>query len=1098
MGVQGLLSHLRENGCGDNVDIAEECSRSLKERSTRNTSDGSKNILVVDGNGLARHLCDPKSLDWSRGGQWHGIRLNVLNFVTAFAAVNIELHIVWDGTSSASKRSARRTRYCQRVRDATKAVVSFTENEARFHDERLVLPPSFLSWMKVFFRDVGVTQFTARDEGDKAAVLHCFRVNAIGILADDSDFIIFKIPRLFLMETMRYRNLHHNASTASATLQHSQERVSELIRPTATVLRISDVQKVLDIPPQLYPLFSCLVGNDYIASIKLTAFHTALIEYGAKRVEEIEDGRRQQHLIAQVLQLVRGTADDSDTPSIVVQEMLDQRRSSIDKIAQAQSHLTLLQELHQKSHWPDPVYDYHEGRAPDLSNVYVCAVLTGDCGDREWHTGEFFSSKKLAKHSAAKAALESNQLVKVVECKSTMVDEIEPTSTTFSPEIEQVLRYVFTISGSSSGGVMALRSAIRNALKEFDVTDARTDIRVAMHPRLASATTVENVPDVLAQHIERCAMSASTWKVLAYGKLDHGTVLHFPFPVMTSLHQCNYYMDSLRLRRVCYGLLLAAQGIAGDDNAASTSGAQGMQFIEIFSPPRNWESTGLYIVETLDKAHVAHVAPLYLCWHASNRGCLTAEELVAERAGMIANDTPADQDSTDQTIALHAFLVGAGIESQADSLWMHAFRSIESDRTTAAQHTVFCLVARTLLRSTSGLSTAELTCLLAHYVLLQHAGVGALTATWGEELLPPVSANGVWLAGRYQYTLNKMLWLHELCGLPLQRTFTIERLFDGRLLHALHHVLCLSAIAPNSALADIVLCPSDRTMVAALRDLVCNGTAYTTPLTPLAQSVRDPPTNTPFVHRQAAEFLVQIQQKCPDVQDAATEAPGAELCQNEITGVPLPTFMSVGDDPFTFSPRERDVVNDTLVQPTRRSHDHDARFDFTHVVKQWKQTKMRSHPMTGEKHAQTKALGAVQTLHVHLSRDKVDLKQVEYTFDAGRNADGSNFYVCTINIKPRRLSLQGPACSSKKSAKDATCQQVLSMLTANAEEQPMSAPTGAKAGAFADTAALAGTEAPGSPGDNGGMERCAIVFCVAAVAAMAVSVYIVRQRLRRV
>lgn len=300
MGVQGLLTYLREHDCGKDVDIAEECLRSVQESNHHNSAP--KNILVVDGNGLARHLCNPKSLDWSRGGQWHGIRTNTLNFLASFAAVNIELHLVWDGTSSPSKLQVRRTRYAQRVRDATKAVASFVENGARFSDERLVLPPSFLNWLKTIFRDAGVIQITARSEGDKAAVLHCNRVGAIGILADDSDFVVFEIPRLFLMESLRYRickPTQEDANNSSiSTMQKSQS--VELIRPTATVLRKNDVRTVLNIPSQLYPLFSCLVGNDYIASIKLNSIHAALMEYGTLMGDEIIEGGRQQHLIDQV------------------------------------------------------------------------------------------------------------------------------------------------------------------------------------------------------------------------------------------------------------------------------------------------------------------------------------------------------------------------------------------------------------------------------------------------------------------------------------------------------------------------------------------------------------------------------------------------------------------------------------------------------------------------------------------------------------------------------------------------------------------------------------------------------------------------------
>lgn len=780
------------------------------------------------------------------------------------------------------------------------------------------------------------------------------------------------------------------------------------------------------------------------------------------------------------------------------------------------------------------MFAFGEGRAADLSNRYVCAVLTGDHNARMWHTGEFCSSKKLAKHSAARIAVESDHLRASMSDNSVTENGAITNSTTFSPDIERVLQYVFTIANSSRGDIASLRCAIHNALREFDVTGNNADdvSDVVLHPRLACATTMHTVPDVLVRGIEHCRLSASTWKVLAYGKIDHGTILHVPFPVTSATHVCNYYMDSLRLRRVCYGLLLAPTTSTPSraDARAADPTSQEDHYVHVCAPPADWEGTGLYIVEHLDKMHVANIAPLYLRWQVGNGGYLQAHDLLAESddvchgtdGEIIDGITPAGQ------MAFHAFLVAAGIESQADRLWLYTHRcDFSTDTNAAQQHVVFCLVARTLLRSASGLSDTELMCLLAHYVLIQHHDMGAVTSTWDEASLPPVSANGVWLATRYQYTMNKMLWLHELCGLPLKYEFSVERLFDGRILHAVHHVLCSSFTGgvpaqtppPFACLSDV-----DHATVMALRVLVCSGDMYKATLSPLSQSVRTTQLFDPTVYHQAADFLFQLRKQCP----AQAEMFGEDFCRELLQhAMPFPTFLCVGEDRFTFAPTERAVASDATSQRAAKNHDQDPTFDFTTIVAKWtqaqksQQSQAHGKKLTTSTKFSTKVTGTVEKLHIHLTREHIDLKLVEYKFEDGRNADGSNFYVCSINIKPKKISHRGPPCSSKKGAKDKTCQQVFALLTAArtpsgtdmtddvsqkapACTNPSTAAETRAAGALASVddehPGFVDREHPGSasrPTYDLGMDTSTAILCVATVVALAASLYMMQQRLRR-
>ncbi|XP_008308755.1 constitutive coactivator of peroxisome proliferator-activated receptor gamma [Cynoglossus semilaevis] len=239
MGVKGLQGFIY-NCCPDvctAVNLRSLAAQHVVQNTDTATSAGP--TLVVDGMACLRHWYRCKN--WVCGGQWKEYVDILRNWVEAFKSAGIRLVFIFDGVVEEKKRQewVKRRR---RVNGEIAKIFRHIKTHGEQPDKELFCLPSGLSMFSCFaLRSLGQEVFCSVTEADHEIANYAHEHGCMGILGQDSDFIIYNSAPYFSVEKLRINSL--------TTILYDRQKFCQAVGLTVNQL----------------PLLACILGNDVVS-----------------------------------------------------------------------------------------------------------------------------------------------------------------------------------------------------------------------------------------------------------------------------------------------------------------------------------------------------------------------------------------------------------------------------------------------------------------------------------------------------------------------------------------------------------------------------------------------------------------------------------------------------------------------------------------------------------------------------------------------------------------------------------------------------------------------------------------------------------------
>uniref|UniRef100_A0A3Q3EUM3 Family with sequence similarity 120 member B n=1 Tax=Labrus bergylta TaxID=56723 RepID=A0A3Q3EUM3_9LABR len=240
MGVKGLQSFMERCCPGACVTVnLQQMARKHADKIQQGPT------LVVDGMACLRHWYSCK--DWVCGGQWKEYMEVLKSWVEAFTSAGIRLVFFFDGVVEEQKRKQWvRKRIILTVNNC----ISKMFRHLKAHGEQpgrelFCLPSGLATFTRFALRLLGQEVFCSVREADYEIASYARQHKSMGILGQDSDFIIYDSAPYFSVAKLQIRSL--------TTVLYNQERLCQTVG--------LDVNQL--------PLLACLLGNDVVSEEKM-------------------------------------------------------------------------------------------------------------------------------------------------------------------------------------------------------------------------------------------------------------------------------------------------------------------------------------------------------------------------------------------------------------------------------------------------------------------------------------------------------------------------------------------------------------------------------------------------------------------------------------------------------------------------------------------------------------------------------------------------------------------------------------------------------------------------------------------------------------
>ncbi|NWW82991.1 F120B protein, partial [Climacteris rufus] len=244
-GLQGFMARVCPDAC-KMVDL-----REMAEKHRLDHPDCPP-VIVVDAMSCVRHWYTPES--WVCGGQWREYLAILEDFINVFMAAGIKLVFYFDGVVEEKKREEwikRRFKNTQEIARLFQFIKTHRKQPGR---EMFVLPSALPTFTRYALKSLGQKTACTLQEADFEVAAYGLQHNCMGILGQDSDYLIYNTCPYFSIENLRLDRL--------VTVMYSRE----------------DLCRVLGISLTHLPLFACLLGNDVVPESLLEGFwHKCLI-----------------------------------------------------------------------------------------------------------------------------------------------------------------------------------------------------------------------------------------------------------------------------------------------------------------------------------------------------------------------------------------------------------------------------------------------------------------------------------------------------------------------------------------------------------------------------------------------------------------------------------------------------------------------------------------------------------------------------------------------------------------------------------------------------------------------------------------------------
>ncbi|XP_044053955.1 constitutive coactivator of peroxisome proliferator-activated receptor gamma isoform X2 [Siniperca chuatsi] len=247
MGVKGLQSFM-DRCCPEacvTVNLREMARQHVAkgQQGCTTTTNINSPTLVVDGMACLRHWYSCK--DWVCGGQWREYMDVLKSWVEAFTSAGIRLVFFFDGVVEEQKRQEwvkRRRRVNREVSKIFRHMKAHGEQPGR---ELFCLPSCLATFTCFALRSLGQEVFCSVQEADYEIASYARKHSSMGILGQDSDFIIYDSAPYLSVAKLRINSL--------TTVLYDRQRLCRTVGLAVNQL----------------PLLACLLGNDVVSEERM-------------------------------------------------------------------------------------------------------------------------------------------------------------------------------------------------------------------------------------------------------------------------------------------------------------------------------------------------------------------------------------------------------------------------------------------------------------------------------------------------------------------------------------------------------------------------------------------------------------------------------------------------------------------------------------------------------------------------------------------------------------------------------------------------------------------------------------------------------------
>ncbi|XP_037553417.1 constitutive coactivator of peroxisome proliferator-activated receptor gamma [Nematolebias whitei] len=291
MGVKGLQSFM-ERCC------PEACvTVNLREMARQHVAKNHQGpTLVVDGMSCLSHWYSCK--DWVCGGQWREYVDILKRWVEAFTSADIRLVFFFDGVVEEQKRQEWVKRRHRVNRDVSK-IFSHIKEYGEQPDRLSCLPSSLATFTPYALRSLGQEVFCSVREADYEIASYAYQHDSMGILGQDSDFIIYDSVPYLSVAKLRINSL--------TTIMYDRQRLCRNIGLAVTQL----------------PLLACLLGNDVVSEEHMQHIRNNAMTIYRRTSSAPSSGAPRDHVVQAVAQFVNSLCSPEDEQNELVPQSLN-------------------------------------------------------------------------------------------------------------------------------------------------------------------------------------------------------------------------------------------------------------------------------------------------------------------------------------------------------------------------------------------------------------------------------------------------------------------------------------------------------------------------------------------------------------------------------------------------------------------------------------------------------------------------------------------------------------------------------------------------------------------------------------------------------
>ncbi|KAM4597408.1 constitutive coactivator of peroxisome proliferator-activated receptor gamma [Fundulus diaphanus] len=219
--------------------------------------------------------------NWVCGGQWTEYLDVLKNWVEAFTSAGINLVFFFDGVVEEQKRPEWVKRRHRVNRDIVKIFNHIKERGEQPGKQLSCLPSALATFTPLALRSLGQKVFCSVREADYEIASYARRHGSMGILGQDSDFIIYDSAPYLSVAKLRINGL--------TTVMYDRQKVCRNIGLAVTQL----------------PLLACLLGNDVVSEEHMQHIRNNAVAAYRRTNPEPYLGHPQGQVVLAVAQFVR-------------------------------------------------------------------------------------------------------------------------------------------------------------------------------------------------------------------------------------------------------------------------------------------------------------------------------------------------------------------------------------------------------------------------------------------------------------------------------------------------------------------------------------------------------------------------------------------------------------------------------------------------------------------------------------------------------------------------------------------------------------------------------------------------------------------------